>query len=157
MLRAACIAAAVGGCAVMLLMLCIICANIAIRPFGGSIRGAQEISGYLCALGVGLCMPAAQLAGSHIKAGLWADKLPAFLQKLIESALNAACAATLALVAAELYSIGEMTLFMGEYIDGFGFSYFTMAVGFAFGIAMHSVLFLLNVFSAFIPEKGAAA
>lgn len=150
------VAAFIGGAA-MLVMLAIVGANIALRPFGESIRGTVEISGYLCALAVGLCMPAAQLAGSHIAAGLWASALPEKGRKLRAAFGNCVCAAFLFAVAGELHAIAEYASDMGEYIEGFGFSYYGMALLFAFGIALHAALFLLAAVKAAIPAKAGAA
>lgn len=146
-------AAYIGGAA-MLAMLAIVSANIVFRPFGESIRGTVEISGYLCALAVGLCMPAAQLAGSHIAAGLWATALPEKGRKLRNAFGNCVCAAFLLLVARELYAIAEYADDMGEYIEGFGFSYYGMAALFAFGIALHAALFTLAALKTlFVADK----
>lgn len=150
-LRGVSLAAAVFGGAVMLAMLCVITANIALRPFGGSIRGTVEISGYLCALAVGLCMPAAQLAGSHISAGLWASSLPRRVRQAQKAACNALCAGLLLLVSRELFGLAEYARDMGEYIEGFNISYYPMAVGFAFGIGLHALLFLQAVILTFTP------
>lgn len=150
------LAAFIGGAA-MLVMLGIVSANIALRPFGESIRGTVEISGYLCALAVGLCMPAAQLAGSHIAAGLWATALPERGRKLRAAFGNCVCGTFLFLVARELCAIAEYANDMGEYIEGFGFSYHGMALLFAFGIALHAALFLLAALKVVFPVATGAA
>lgn len=155
-LRALSVGAAVVGGIVMAAMLCVVVANIVMRPLGGGVRGVVEISGYLCALAVGLCMPAAQLAGSHINAGLWEASLPAFVRRAQKAAGNFICLGLLALVSRELFSIAEYARDMGEYIDGFGFSYYGMAIGFAFGIGLHAVLFLHALCRAVFPPKEAA-
>ena len=139
--RAAYACAAVGG-AVMILMLALVTANMALRPFGGTVRGIVEISGYLCALGIGLCMPAAQMAGSHITAGLWVSSLPRSLQAAQGGAGNLLCAGLLFLVGRELFDIAAYALDMGETIEGFDISCCVMAVGFGLGIALHGTLFL---------------
>lgn len=153
-LRALSIGMACAGGAVMLLMLVLVCANIVIRPFGESIRGTFEMSGYLCALAVGLCMPAAQLSGSHIAAGVWADALPAFLQKAQAPLCNLLCAALLFLVARNLLLVADYAFVMEEYIDGFSFSYGGMALGFCLGIGLHALLFIHALLCALcIPSE----
>lgn len=152
--HAAYAAAAVGG-VVMLAMLGIVGANIVMRPLGGSIRGAVEISGYLCALAVGLCMPSAQAVGSHIAAGLWASSLPRGLRRIEKAACNLMCAGLLALTARELFAVADYAVEAGEYIEGFDISYYGMALGFAFGIALHAVLFLHAALRAFFPARKA--
>ena len=145
-------AAAVGG-AVMLVMLAVVTANIVLRPFGGTIRGTVEISGYLCALAVGLCMPAAQTVGSHISAGLWVASLPRFMRRMQKAAAALLCAGLLTLVARELAGIAEYARDMGEYIEGFDISYYGMALGFALGIGLHAVLFLHAALRVFFPAE----
>ena len=153
-------AAAVGGLA-MLAMLGIVSANIVMRPFGGSIRGTVEVSGYLCALAVGLCMPAAQTVGSHITAGVWVPSLPRSVRLIQKAMSSLICAALLALVAGELLGIAEYARDMGEYIEGFTISYSGMALGFAFGIALHAAVFAHTVLRAVFPagekDRGGAA
>lgn len=155
-LRALSLAAAVVGGVAMVVMLCIITANIVLRPFGESVRGTVEVSGYLCALAVGLCLPAAQRAGSHISAGLWVSSLPRFVRQLQNAAGSAVCAGLLLLAARELFSIAEYAHDMGEYIEGFDISYAFMAVGFAFGAALHAALFLASLGRMCLPAKETA-
>lgn len=155
-LRAIAFASAALGGAVMLVMLAVGAANIVLRPFGGSVRGAVEISGYLCALAVGLCMPAAQVVGSHICAGLWASALPRLARRAQELTSSLICACLLFLVAKELMGIAEHAREMGEYIEGFDVSYYGMAIGFAFGIALHAAIFIHGALSAMFSAKEAA-
>lgn len=152
--RAALTAAALGGL-MMLAMLGIVSANIGMRPFGASIRGTVEISGYLCALAVGLCMPAAQSVGSHIAVGVLVASLPKPVRLLQKCASGLICALLLALVARELFYIAEYARDMGEYIEGFGISYYSMALGFAFGIGLHAAIFIISALRAVFPAPGA--
>jgi len=122
-----------------------------LRPFGGTVRGTVEASGYLCALGIGLCMPAAQMAGSHIAAGIWVSSLPRFVQLVQRGAGSLLCAILLFLACRELFGIAEYALDMGEVIEGFGISYCAMAIGFGFGLALHSTLFLHSFLCIFFP------
>lgn len=149
------LAAALGGM-VMLVMLAVVTANICMRPFGGSIRGTVEVSGYLCALAVGLCMPAAQMAGSHIAAGLWSGSLPRPVRRFEKLGVSLLCAGLLFLVARELLGIAEYAADMGEYIEGFDVSYYGMALGFAFGIALHGLIFIHTALGVVFPAKEGA-
>lgn len=154
-LRYAALAAAAIGCLAMLAMLGIVAANIVMRPFGASIRGAVTISGYLCALAVGLCLPAAQMAGSHIAAGVWVSSLPQPVRLFQKGLSGLICAALLALIARELFGIAAYARDMGEYVEGFGFSYDGMALGFAFGVSLHAALFAHAVLRALFPARKA--
>lgn len=156
-LRYAALASAAAGGLAMLAMLVIVSANIVMRPFGESLRGTVEISGYLCALAVGLCMPAAQTVGSHITAGVWVASLPRSVRLLQKGVSSLICAALLALVARELLGIAEYARDMGEYIEGLDISYYGMALGFAFGIALHAAIFIHSALRAVFPERKAPA
>jgi len=148
--RAAYAAAAIGG-ATMILMLLLVTANMVLRPFGGTVRGAVEACGYLCALAIGLCMPAAQMAGSHITAGLWVSSLPGFAQQAQKCAGSLLCAILLVLVGRELFDIAAYALDSGETLEGFGISCCVMAAGFGLGIALHAALFLHALARVFVP------
>ena len=150
--RAAYAAAALGGAA-MIVMLVLVAANMALRPFGGTVRGTVEAGGYLCALGIGLCMPAAQMAGSHIAAGLWVSSLPGFAQTAQKIAGSLLCASLLVLVCRELFDIAAYAFESGETMEGFGISCCAMAAGFGLGIALHAALFLHALARVFFPAS----
>lgn len=150
-LRYAALGAAVIGGLAMLSMLGVVTANIVMRPFGGTIRGTVEVSGYLCALAVGLCMPAAQTVGSHIAAGVWVPSLPRIVRLAQKAASSLISAALLALVARELFAIAAYAHDMGEYIEGFDISYYGMALGFAAGVGLHAVIFVHTACRALFP------
>lgn len=152
-LRYAALAAASAGGLAMLAMLAVVSANIVLRPFGGSVRGTVEISGYLCALAVGLCMPAAQTVGSHIAAGVWVSSLPRPVRLFQKALSSLICAALLAPVARELFGIAAYARDMGEYIEGFDISYYAMAVGFAFGVTLHAAVFAHTALRAVFPAR----
>lgn len=147
--------ASIIGCAALLAMLALVCANIAMRPFGGGIRGTVEMSGYLCALAVGLCLPAAQLAGSHISAGLWLRIFPPRFRLAQQALISLVCAGLLLAVGRELLALAEYTRESGEYIDGFDFSYFGMILGMAIGVALHGLVFVLTFFKILFSRQEA--
>ncbi|MCL1939456.1 MAG: TRAP transporter small permease [Desulfovibrionaceae bacterium] len=143
--------AGAGGC-IFLVMLGVICANIILRPLDGGIRGALELSGYLCALAVGLCMPAAQLAGSHIAAGLWVSALPRLARQIQRILCGLFCAFLLGAAGNEILGVAAYAHDMGEYIDGFDFSYAFMALGLASGLFLQSIIFIHETLCAlFLP------
>lgn len=140
-------AMAAAGAACMVLMLVLVCANIGMRPFGGSIRGAVEAGGYICALAVGLCMPGAQLAGSHIGVGLLTDRLspaPRFVQTAL---VNIACGVFLFLAGREVLDIAAYARDMGEHMEGFDLSYYGIAAGLAAGLFTHALIFFHSLAS----------
>jgi TRAP-type C4-dicarboxylate transport system permease small subunit len=161
LLRKAAYAMAACGVIGMLVMLGLVSANIVLRPFGAGLRGSVEISGYLCALAVGLCMPAAQLAGSHISVGLLAQKCPVCLQTAQTALCSLASCLALGLAGREIVAIAEYARDTGEYIEGFGISSYGLALGLAAGLFLHALLFahslLRLVLSALTPAPERAS
>lgn len=147
---------AYAGAAALFVILVLICANIVLRPFGGTIRGTAEMGGYLCALALGLCMPLSQLAGSHISGGLWNRHLPKSLRLVMEALVSAACCAVLLLAAREIGGVGAYALEAEEYIDGFEISYFSMAAALAVGLLLQGVIFAQSLLKLVILRKEAA-
>lgn len=138
---------AAAGAAFMVLMLVMVCANIGMRPFGLSIRGAVEAGGYLCALAVGLCMPGAQLAGSHISVGLLTDSLPPVPRCVQAVLVNIACGAFLFIAGREVLDIAAYARDMGEHLEGFDISYYGIAAGLAAGLFTHALIFIHSLAS----------
>lgn len=135
------------GVILMLVMLAATCLNIGLRPFGLGVRGIVEGSGYLCALAVGLCMPGAQRAGSHISVGLRTAALSPGMQYAQAALCGLGCFALLLIAGMELVEIAEYARDTGEYIEGFDVSYYGMAAGLAAGLAVHALVFLHGVLS----------
>ena len=154
-LRKASFAMAACGVLAMLAMLALVCANIGMRPFGASLRGSVEISGYLCALAVGLAMPGAQLAGSHISVGLLAHKLPRSVRMVQTALCSLAALLLLGLAGREILAIAEYARDMGEYVEGFGISYYPMAAGLAAGLLLHALLFAHSLLSLCVAPRHA--
>lgn len=145
------------GVAVMLVTLALICINIGLRPFGHGIRGVVEASGYMCALAVGLCMPGAQLAGSHISVGLRTDRLPESVRFAQAAACGLAGFALFALAGAELLEIAAYARSMGEYMEGFNVPYYGMTAGLAVGLLAHALVFAHGVASLICGGRRAAS
>ncbi len=150
------LAAVLGGC-ILALMLGIACAGIIMRGLGGDLRGAVEIGGCLCALAVGLCLPAAQYGGSHIEVGVMADRLPRSVQAAMRPLSRLACAGVLLLAALELRELAAYTQDIGETIEGFSFSSAPMTLGLALGAALQAAIFLLELLRTMLPAAPAAA
>ena len=144
------LAAGLGGC-VLLLMLGVTCAGIVMRGLGGNLNGAVEIAGCLCALAVGLCLPAAQYAGSHVEVGVMAERLPKAARTAMRAPVNLACAAVLFLMAAELRELASDTVDIGETIEGCPFSSACMTLGLALGATLHAGIFILELLRAAMP------
>lgn len=160
---AAGLSAGLGGC-FLLLMLGVTCAGIVMRGLGGNLNGAVEIAGCLCALAVGLCLPAAQYAGSHVEVGVMAERLPKAARTAMRAPVNLACAAVLLLMAVELRELASYTVDIGETIEGFPFSSACMTLGLALGATLHAGIFILELLRAVLPagrrvkaEEGASS
>ena len=133
-----------GGVCLLVLLLGI-CSNILLRPFGASFRGVVEISGYVCALAMGLCLARAQTTNSHITGGVWAQAVPRKLRRPLEAGIALFCAALLLLAGREIADIGMYAHVSGEKVEGFPFSFFAMALGMAGGLVLQAIVLLLPV------------
>lgn len=136
---------AYAGAAALAVTLLLVCANIALRPIGGGIRGAAELSGYVCALALGLTLPLSQINGSHIGGGVWNQKLPRPMRLTLDALVNLTCAALLIISGCEIYGVALYGLEMGDYIDGFEFSYFPMALALSLGLFLQGAAFIRNL------------
>lgn len=130
------------GAITLLLFLILVCANIILRPFGHGIRGTVEMSGFLCAIAVGLFLPAAQFAGTHISAGFWADRQPRSLRRAQDLAINLFCAFLLTLAGKELLLAADYSYYMGEYVVGFKLPIWAIILGLALGVLTHALCFI---------------
>lgn len=142
---------AYAGAAALAAMLLLICANIVLRPVGGGIRGAAELGGYICALALGLSLPLSQLSGAHIEAGLRNRSLPRRARLILDMLTSLACAAILAAIAREIYEVALYSLDMGDYIDGFEFSCFPMALALALGLLLQGAVFARGLIKLSAP------
>jgi hypothetical protein len=132
------------GGMLLLLLLGMTCAAIGLRPFGLVWRGCLEAGGYVCAAAVGLCLPMAQFAGSHITGGFWADRTPPGARRAIEIAVSLIGAAILAAAGSEVFSIGLYIRQSGELMEGFPFSSFAMAASLALGLVGQGCAMLIQ-------------
>ncbi len=130
----------VAGGALLLMMLALTLTNIGMRFFlGSSLRGAVEISGCLCAAGIGLCLPMAQMQGCHVAAGMAEERLPMLWRK-VQAVLVMLVSAGLLLVAAtEIVSLGLFVMEVDERIDGWDFSYYGLVFALAAGCAVQAL------------------
>lgn len=123
---------ALGG-ALIVAILALTLGNIVLRLCGMPMRGVIEISGYLGAAAIGLCLPRAQLAGSHIEAGMLDESLPPFARRVIRIAVLLISVAFMLLAADEMLSLGLFVHEMDELIDGWDFSYAPLVFALALG------------------------
>ncbi len=105
-----------------LLFICILLltiANISMRAFDSSVRGAVELSGYLGAAALGLCLPWIQLQKAHANAGIFCHHLPSVLQSMLHGFVTLLC---FSITFACTRELADLALFMHEgmeVIDGF--------------------------------------
>lgn len=127
-----CRAAFGAGGACILAMLALTLVNIALRAGAGiTLRYAAELSGCLCAAGVGLCLPLTQLRGGHVEAGLLEERLPRRWRGVQRFILALLCAVFLGAGAKEVFDLGFFVEEMGERIDGLdmGYGVFVLTLG----------------------------
>lgn len=120
--------------------------NIVLRSlFGQSLRGVVEISGYMCAGAIGLCLPLAQARGCHVAAGMLEERLPLVWIRCQRGLTAAACVLFLGMAALEMASLGLFVLEMDERVDGWNISYYGMVFALAAGCAMQAMVVLMEL------------
>ena len=146
--------AAIAGGLCMLAVVAVTCVNIAMRVIGPGLHGAVEISGYLCALAVGLSLPAAQLNGSHIELGVFSSSFSDRVLLIQKSIISLLSIIVLSVVFKELLSLASYTNMSGELIEGFSFSFVLMALGMALGVFLHCLVFICCTLRALLARQG---
>ncbi len=99
------------GCALFLLTFVLILLNIGTRSVGSNLRGIVELSGYLAAASLGLCLPLIQREQSHASAGLYFARLTPFMQDVLKLLT---CALCLFLSVVFTMEVADLTLFVHE-------------------------------------------
>ncbi len=133
-----------GGCA-LLLVLGLTLANIILRPFGHSIRGVVEISGYLAGAALGLCLPWVQRHSGHMTGGVWFQRMPLRAQKIHNVLVPFLCLLVMFVVTRELIDFGMFVHEGMETIDGWNISYTWFIGALALGCAVQSLVLGHNV------------
>ncbi len=85
--------------------------NIGLRFFGESLRGTVEMTSYLGAATLGLCLPWVQFQKSHAYAGVFFTKLSPLLQNIINLSVIILGFALTSAFTIELY---DLTIFVHE-------------------------------------------
>lgn len=116
-------------------MLALTLGNIILRLCGLPLRGVIEISGYLGAAAIGLCLPRAQRTGSHIEAGMLNERLPRPVRRLCQALVLVLSIGFMLLAADEMIALGLFVHEMDERIDGWSFSYTPFVFALALGCA----------------------
>ena len=144
---------ALGG-AVLVCILTLTLGNIILRLFGMPVRGVIEISGYLGAAAVGLCLPRAQRTGSHIEAGMMNERLPVLPRRCLQLLTLLLSVAFMLMAASETYALGRFVREMDELIDGWGFSYDFLVFALALGCAVQALVLINDLVQAAAAAYG---
>ncbi len=107
------------GAFLFIIVIAITLTNIFLRFFDSSLRGAIELSSYLSAAAMGLCLPQLQIQKAHANAGIFVEKLPKMLQEIQIFCVQVFCFAITLAISLELY---DLTIFIHEgmeVVDGF--------------------------------------
>ncbi len=104
--------------------------NIGMRAMDSSLRGAVELSGFLGAAALGLCLPHIQLQKAHANAGIFHKHLPPLIQKLLHVLVTLCCFGITLACTRELMDLTLFTYEGMEVIDGLSIpsAYFVAAL-----------------------------
>ena len=139
----------VGGL-LLLVILGLTLGNIIVRALGMPMRGVVEISGFLGAAAIGLCLPRAQRTGSHIETGMFSDRLPRSLRRVQQITISVLCLAFMILATSEMLGLGFFVHEMEELIDGWNFSYDFLVFALAAGCAAQALVLADDMLQAFV-------
>ncbi len=140
---------AAGG-VLLLAILGLTLGNIILRAMGMPLRGVVEISGFLGAAAVGLCLPRAQRTGSHIEAGMLSERLPLAARRGLQVVVSCLCLGFMALAASEMIGLGLFVHEVEELIDGWDFSYDFLVFALAAGCAVQALVLADDLLQAFV-------
>ncbi len=99
------------GAFLFLSIIAITLINISMRFFDTSLRGAIELSGFLGAAAMGLCLPQVEIQKAHASAGIFFNKLPEKVQSIQIIITHILCFLITLAMTLELY---DLTIFVHE-------------------------------------------
>ncbi len=119
--------------------------QIGLRGVGESIRGSVELSGYLGAAAMGLCLPWVQYAKAHATAGICCARLSPAVQAFQEVLVAAICLILTSIFTFELY---DLTLFVHEgmeVVDGWDIASALFVAALTVGCAGQALVLALQL------------
>lgn len=128
------------GGALLLLIFGLAIVNMAMRAVGQPLRGMVEISGYLGAAAMGLCLPWVQRQGGHVEGGLLHERLPRpcrLGQRVVTALVSMVFMVAVTL---ELTELGWFVHEGMERIDGWDFGYAGLVAALALGCATQALV-----------------
>ncbi len=120
-------------------------ANISLRAFGENLRGVVEMTGYLGAASLGLCLPWLEHKKSHAYAGVFFSKLPLFIQKIISFCVLILSFGLTLFFSLELYAFTVFVHEGMELVDGFNIPTVIFFAALTTGLIGQSAILLLEI------------
>lgn len=130
----------VTGGAMLLLVFGLALVNMAMRALGQPLRGMVEISGYLGAAAMGLCLPWVQRQAGHVEGGLLHQRLSRPCRLVQRSLTALASMVFMVVVTLELAELGWFVHEGMERIDGWDFGYAGLVGALALGCAVQALV-----------------
>lgn len=137
----------IGG-ALLLSIMGLTLVNIVMRSMGNGLRGGVEISGFLGAAALGLCLPWVQKQKEHAEGGLLYDKLPKLVQQIHDVLVPLLCLALTLAFTQELYDLGVFIHEGMEVVDGWNIPVVYFIGALIVGCAMQCLIVMLEVLKA---------
>lgn len=122
--------------------------NIGMRGMGNGLRGGVEVSGFLGAAAMGLCLPWVQKQRGHAEGGLLYDKLPKAVKQVHDVLVPLLCLALTVAFTRELYDLGVFIHEGMEVVDGWGIPIVYFVGALIVGCAMQCLVVMLEVLKA---------
>ena len=143
------------GGSLVLVILALALGNMLLRALGEPLRGVVEISGYLGAAAMGLCLPYVQHRAGHIEGGLMHERLPRVCRRMQRPLTLAAATVFMGVLTWELADYGLFVHEGMERIDGWDFGYAGLVGAVALGCAVQALMLGQETLAALCPGRRA--
>lgn len=136
---------ALGGC-VLILMICLTCANILFRQFGMPVRGTFELMGYMGALIFALSFGYSHEKREHIYVSILFDRFPRKVQRAARMVNSFLTTIFFALLSFQLVKNALNLKAVEELSETLRIAYYPVILVLAFGTAYLVVLIIFELF-----------
>ncbi|MFI3271187.1 MAG: TRAP transporter small permease subunit [Pseudomonadota bacterium] len=138
------------GGVLLLSIMALTLVNIVMRGMGNGLRGGVEVSGFLGAAALGLCLPWVQKQGGHAMGGLLYEKLPTMVQRVHDVLVPLLCLLLTAAFTLELYEVGLFIYEGMEVVDGWNIPIVYFVAALTAGCAAQALVITLEIAKIFL-------
>lgn len=138
------------GAILLLSIMALTLTNIGMRSVGNGLRGGIEISGFLGAAALGLCLPWVQKQKGHAEGGLLYEKLPKAVRHIHDILVPFLSLALTMAFSYELYDLGLFIYEGMEVVDGWNIPIVYFVGALVLGCAVQCCIVFLEIAKALL-------